>query len=350
MNKLNSELKLLLKNQSGIALMMVLSSIVILTFILAEFTFESSINKMKAYSLQDKVQAKLNAESGLKFAMARLRLYKESYNYVQKNKDAKDFVSQELLNQIWNVPFVYPIPVGKKMGAREKAAIGKFTKSTLIMGEMLVSVRNISNLININMLRAPLMEKDEDDTNESEENDEATDEKYTVDYQIFDLIRKGIEREKEKDDDFESRNSNLEPEFIMSSLKFFISEKDTFSDGNTPQIEGEMSTEEITRKFTPFSSKSELHLVHGLTDEVIKLFTNDITAHGAVMIDLNTITENMLKVLLPSIDEDQVKDFFEYRDDPEAPHYFNKEEDFKKYVIEVGNILTEEDYIKRFDA
>ncbi|MDA9793262.1 hypothetical protein N9B72_01630, partial [Bacteriovoracaceae bacterium] len=104
-------LKSLLRSNDGIALLMVLTSVTILTALLAEFSFETKVNKIKSYNLQDKLQAKLNAEAALQFSMARLRLYKESFNYVEANSDAKSFVDQKMLNQIWQVPFVFPIPV-----------------------------------------------------------------------------------------------------------------------------------------------------------------------------------------------------------------------------------------------
>ena len=69
-------------NHNGIAIGMVLTSIVILTTIIANFSFESNINKIKAYNIEDRGKAKLTAESGLQFAMARLRLYKEAYNFL----------------------------------------------------------------------------------------------------------------------------------------------------------------------------------------------------------------------------------------------------------------------------
>src|SRR5690606_1145763 len=95
-------LKLILKNESGGAVMMVNTSIVILTALMTEFSFESNIKKLKAYNIQDRAQARLNAEAGLNFAMTRLKLYKVAYNILQTNESAKSMIKQELLNFIWN--------------------------------------------------------------------------------------------------------------------------------------------------------------------------------------------------------------------------------------------------------
>src|SRR5690606_40236154 len=67
-----------LNNQRGMAILMVISTIAILTFLLADFTFETKLNKIKVYNFQDREQAKLNAEAGMALAMAKLRLYRQA--------------------------------------------------------------------------------------------------------------------------------------------------------------------------------------------------------------------------------------------------------------------------------
>ena len=58
-------LKKTMSSEQGIALLMVMGVIAILTFLLADFTFETKLNKIKIYNQQDKIQARLNAESQL---------------------------------------------------------------------------------------------------------------------------------------------------------------------------------------------------------------------------------------------------------------------------------------------
>ena len=78
------------KRESGVAILMVMTSITILTFLLADFTFETKINKLRVYNQQDMTQARLNAEAGLTFALAKLRLYQEGFNLLEKNESAKN--------------------------------------------------------------------------------------------------------------------------------------------------------------------------------------------------------------------------------------------------------------------
>src|SRR5690606_8746728 len=126
---------------------------IFLLAIYSEFTFESKISRIKTTNILDKAQAKLMAESGLQMAMTRLKLYVEAHNKVQGNENAKGAVSPQLINQLWEVPFMYPIPVPPNSGAAFAATVADFEKESILEGEMRVTIQSISNRINLNQLR-----------------------------------------------------------------------------------------------------------------------------------------------------------------------------------------------------
>ena len=149
--------KILNSQRGSIAILLVLSAFVIITPFVLNFGIETSINKLKVENIEDRSQARLTSESGLLFAMARLKLYKEAYNFLQSNESARSTVQPELLNSLWNFPFVYPIPIGGNLNAIQKAAIKKFEEETLLTGTMSLTISNISNKINLNLLRLSLI-------------------------------------------------------------------------------------------------------------------------------------------------------------------------------------------------
>lgn len=328
---------------------MVLTSITILSAVLANFTFDTRINKLKSINLQDQIQARLNAEAGLNLAVARLRLYKEIYNKLQENKDAKDFVSPQLMNQVWEVPFALPLPIDKnKLMANQKANIKEFEEKILLGGELQVSIKNISNKINLNLLRVRL----EEDTNPSGTQGQDQDQKLneTIDFQIYQLFANAIKRESEKDEFFFDKYRSLDdPMILVSSMKYFMSEPNSFEDDYSAQVVGLYQENEITPKHGIFSSDSELHLIARLDDTLINLVAGEVTAHGSLMIDLNTITDSMLRLLVPEITDDNVAKFFEYRDDPQSPKYFNQVSEFKSYIVDTLGAISEADFTSYFD-
>jgi hypothetical protein len=57
----------------------------------------------------------------------------------------------------------------------------------------------------------------------------------------------------------------------------------------------------------------------------------------------------MLKILVPSINEDEVREFFLYRDDPQAPKFINTLADFKAYVVNRESLMSDADFNTRMD-
>lgn len=57
----------------------------------------------------------------------------------------------------------------------------------------------------------------------------------------------------------------------------------------------------------------------------------------------------MLRILVPNIDEEQIRSFFEYRDNPEQPKFFNTIDDFKKWVVDIERIIGENDFNDRIE-
>ena len=346
MKKFFKDLHHIQSNQDGIALMMVITAIVLLTTIMITFSFDSNVNKLKAYNIEDKGQAKLTAESGLQMAMARLRLYKEAFNYLEQNDAAKDFATPEVINSIWNFPFIYPIPVGKKMNQIQKDAIKKFSEDTFLKGSLKLTINNISNKINLNLLRVSLLaqaeasqEDDNDDDNSSNEEDES---EFGAEGQIIKSLKFSIEQESLKDEIFQSKYFGLDPTMLVNVMKVNVSDTDSLQDDGGASSEFDQIAS--TPKQAPFSSMSEMYTLPGWDDDLVKLVKGEFTVHGAIMIDLNKITDKMLRLLIPTITEEEVKEFFEYRDNTEDPKYFNTKDDFKRYIVEIGNVVTSKDF------
>ena len=149
-----------LKNQKGVGLLLVMSSIALLTFLLATFTYNTSLNKIKVYNEQDSFQARLTAEAGLNFALSKLKMYQQAFNKLEKNETLKSIISPEKLEGIITQPFVYPLPVNvDKLNLIQKTLVNDFIENTHVKGEMIVEVRPISSFLNPNNLRVPFEKK-----------------------------------------------------------------------------------------------------------------------------------------------------------------------------------------------
>jgi len=350
--------KKVLENQRGVALMMVMTSIIILMAIYGEFTFDSKISRIKATNIMDKSQAKLLAESALQLGMTRLKLYKEAYNKVQGNATAKGAVSPQLLNQLWETPFMFPVP--KLPGANRSFldTVEKFEKESLLDGQMKLTIQNISNRMNLNLLRMDMTKFDPnhaaDDANSRlDMSDTAIQTHVSVDQTLYFLLKKLVEEKKDRDESFADRVGSINYQTLVSNLKFYISDyQSLIQDPFAGESERTFQNIPLSPKYGPFSSSSEFYSIPGWTDELIEMVQNEFSVYPSNQIDLNKLTANMLRILIPQIQEADIKEFFEWRDDPEVPKFINTKEDFKKYIVDIAHLMSENDFnerMKRFE-
>lgn len=355
---MKNDLKVILKNQSGVALMMVMTAMILLMAIYGEFTFESKISRIKATNVMDRSQAKLLAESGLQMAMTRLKLYKEAFNKLESNSAAKGQVPPQLLNQLWEVPFIFPIPIGQGANASVKETVRKFTEDSLLEGTMRVSVSNISNRMNLNLLRFDTAKHkipgpgEEHDPNDGivDTSPTAIQSNVSIDQSLYFLMKRLVDEKKEKDEGFEDRNGNINYQEMVSNLKFYISDyQSLLTDPMAGESENNFQRIPLTPKYGPLSSASELYAIPGWTDELIELIQNEFSVYPSAQIDLNKLTTNMLRILVPTITEEQIREFFIYRDDPVQPKFFNSIDDFKKWVVDVERVMNDTDFTARIE-
>jgi type II secretory pathway component PulK len=346
-------MKKILKSQQGIAILMVMTAIVILIGIWSEFTFESKISRIKATNLLDKSQSKLMAESGLQLAMVRLRLYKEAYNFVLTNPNAKNNIQLQLLNQIWEIPFKFPIPENKDMNASLKSMLENFKKDSLLEGEFTVTIENISSRLNLNLLRVSLLEKALTvNTNPGSPPDQNPPEQMTamqsVEQQLFNHINRIIQ-EKTQKDELDEKYTGLDVPELINHIRHYVSDPQSYDTPFLQESIQKFSEIKMEPKFGPFSSISEIYQVPGMDDFIVDLIKNEFSVYPVTQIDLNKITSNMLRILLPNISEDEIKEFFTIRDNPNLPVFINSLEDFKNIVVTRMNIISGSEFTTRFD-
>jgi general secretion pathway protein K len=357
----------ILNNQRGVALMLIITAMVFLMAIYGEFTFESKISRIKATNVMDRSQAKLLAESGLQLAMARLKLYKEAFNKLESNPSAKQSVPPQLLNQLWELPFIFPIPVGKGATIAFKDTVSKFEQETLLDGSMRVTVSNVSNRMNLNLLRFDTAKRvaarpanpEGDDNNNVEDdpndgiidtNPTAINDNVSIDQTLYFLMKRLVDEKKEKDPGFEDRYANINYQELVTNLKFYVSDFGSLmSDPLAGEAENNFQKIPLTPKYGPLSSASELYTIPGWDDELIELIQNEFSVYPSAQIDLNKLTANMLRILVPTIDEEQIRSFFEYRDNPEQPKFFNTVDDFRRWVVDVERIVSEQQFKDRIE-
>ena len=341
-----------IKNNNGVAIIIVMGAITIMTLLLASFSYFMSINKIRIYSNQDKRQARLNAEAGLNMAMAQLEIFKEAFNLYQKNKSIQSMIPFNVLESALTQPFAYPIPINKgSLNLIQKTAIEDFEESTKLKGSLLMTISPITGFINPNSLM--IIQPNTNVENNLNQDTNGSDDRplhELMKEELTRILENEIQKKIENDDIFAERFSNLEPEKLTSELQYFVSNPSFFD--SVDKGEFEILYEDYRPKFAPMISKEEMYLLAGWPEEVVNLIIDRISPHNVTMIPLNKIAKPHLRVLFPKLAEEQIDDFFIQRDgDPKEelpPTPIKNIDDFKR-VVKMVSSISDSEINKRLD-
>ena len=292
-----------ISDESGVAILTVMSSIIFLTIILATLTYETQLGRIKSYNLQDKFQARLTAESGINFVLAKLKIYHKARNIIEKKKGGP--VSIGDLESVLTLPFVYPPVLPKDANLIQKNALEEFIDSTVLKGNLSLTVTPVSGFLNPNNLRIKLQSEEDEDPVAA----------YT-EKQFVDTLTNIMESFKEDkgDEEYRIQLGDLEPYMMIKELKFFVNSPEDFQDDERAELQTLYDEKNATAKYAPLTSLSELYLLQGWNDLIVDAMKKHMSVHQVSIIPINQLTEGQLKTFFANISKEQLKDFFTYRD------------------------------------
>ncbi len=347
----------LVKNESGVAILMVLTSVAILAFLLADFSFETKVNQLKVYNQQDQLQARLNAEAGLSMAMSKLRLYQEARNLLEKNENLKGTIQPSMVESLLLQPFAYPVPLPPGAGGLERSALDEFESNVLFDGELILQISQVSGFLNPNNLRLqPKASEDQEPDDRDQDDDKKKSPDAYMEGKLLETLQQLMEDRREIDQVFDIKYGNLDPELLIKELKYYVNDPEAFQDVERGEIEARYLAQDIIPKHAPLSSIDEMHLLIGWPDEIVTLIKPHLTVHEVSIIAVNELTVDQLKILFPDITPIQIEEFFKHKNgDPDLnlePQEFKSADDFKQVIVSKLGITGSDDYdsrIKEFE-
>ena len=345
-------MKKILKNEKGVALLLIMGSITILTYVLADFTFGTKLNKLRVQNIQDKLQAKLNAQAGLLFTLGKLKIYKESWNLLEKNKSMKEKIDPAMLVETILMPFIYPIPLSKDANLIQKGAIEEFHKDIHLPGSLTIFTSVVSGFLNINNLIIQKEKKEDKKEDYFQDDDDKKSQPMHVmiEKKMIEALTQIMDDKKENDEEFDLSYGNLEPEKLIRELKYYVNNPKNYGEADKAQVDAIFVENEITPKHGPLTSLDELYLLPSWPDAIVDLMKDQLSVHEVSVIPLNEINDAQLRLIFSDINDDQIKDFFKYRDGSEEekldPNPFKNESEFKSYIINDLAVVDDTTYSK----
>ena len=321
--------------EGGVALFMVISAMTILAMLVTEFTYIAQVNSRMAFDSLDQVKAHYLAKSGFKISLIRIRAY-QNLKALASKSGAGAMIPKGLLEKIWNFPFFYQITTNLPgMTTTEKDQINEFTKAAAIDGRFSANIESESSKYNLNSVLSPFVaQASPTPTPTSSASPTPTQAQTTptptptfnteeAQKSLATYVTQILNNKMESDEEFAAEYRDLKfPEFIDNLISWVdpAHERSSAPSAN------------FTPKGGPFYSLSELRMIEPIDDRLYDVLAPNFTVSAVPGLNANTVKDLTLKAVFPQFTNEEIKEFFKFRDSTEADNAFKTEDDFFGYL------------------
>lgn len=296
----------ILASQKGIALLLAVFTVVMVTYLVVEISYDTNIEYIVNANSVNRLKAYYAARSGLELSLLRIKLY----NKVQRQLGKQMGAQSKLLDLIWSFPFAWPLMVPDGANEVDKEMIKDTLKESKMDSSYSTTIIDEGSKIDINDL--------------------ASDSKV-----IRESTRKlilNIFESKLTDQDFQKRNRDVRFEDIVNNLQDWV-DADTQSlvRGNESDLYSDINGGDISLPPNrSFRTVQEIRLVAGMSEEIFNLLKDRVTVFGMKAINPNHASKDVLKSLDPGITEEIAGEIMKRRDNDDLGGPFKDGQDFCK--------------------
>lgn len=327
------------KKPAGIALFMMMSALAVLSVVVAELVYSIHMHSRLAYNYVDGLKAYYSAKGGYKLGLLRLVLYKQVKDYMGKeqNKAIAGVVGDALIEKVWNMPFVYPVPIGEDATMAQKDAIKAFEKESNVEGSYMVTLSSEGGRINLNNLLVTVPTPEPTPTPSPAARTTrgaapapaptpSASAPAEVEFQpvVMQTLDRLLQSRKESDRDFAEVYRDVTGSDILTALMYYM-KPDPRQPPPRPNLP---DWGEFTPKNGPLYSLSEIHLIKGIDDTLFNLIEPSFTVFSTPGINVNTATKMTIWSLVPEMSDEDINNVMKARDDPEEGKPFESADKF----------------------
>jgi general secretion pathway protein K len=309
---MNKKLNQPIKNQKGIALILAMFTIVMVSFIASEISYETQVEAIVNGQAIHRVKAYYAARAGIELSLLRIKIYHQVLQ--QLPEQAKSIVKPELLDMIWNMPFSWPPMVIDKASEVEKDMIKETVDESKMDATYVTTITDEGSKIDVNDLNSP---------------------SKPVRESIKKQLIRIFEDKKKEDQNWARMNSDLNPEELINNIQDWVSPGRQSANG------GDKSSRysQLGEGYPPnraFRTVEEVRLVPGMTEDAFALLRDQITVFGMKAINPNHASKEILMSLDPTITSKVAEDLVKRRGDQALGGQYKDAKDFWGYASTVG--------------
>ena len=290
------------KQQKGMALIMVLSTIVFIILIVQETVFDTQIEYRSAIDELNSLKAYYAAKSGMEVNILRVKTYIK----INETYGAQIKPFQSAVDLIWKFPFQWPPPIPGKASSQTQEDLVEIKDTSFMQAQFITSIEPENSRIDINDLASPIPSL----------------RKWT-----FEVLYNFLYQLRLEDQKLAEEMSTAD---IMELLTNIIDYVDPDSQQKNSTISE--SGRNINRSFT---SLEELHEVEGMSDNLYTALEPFITIYGEKGLNINTAPVKLLQALHIEFPIELAQEIALLRSDPVNPLIFT-EDSFREFLNERG--------------
>ena len=300
----------MLKQESGVALMMAIASVTLLMIIATEVMYETGVELVVSSQAVNQLKAHYAAKAGVQLSLLRIHAYKKAASL------AGDKIPASMLDPIWQMPFAWPPVVGENVSAVEKGEIQSAVKESKMQGTYFVTIQSEGGKLDINDLASP---------------------SKVIAASTRQQLLQMLTTKMESDDAFADKNRGVEFSTIVDNITDWVDDDKTQKGGRGDEssLYPSRGPNDVMPPNAPFKTLEELHMVAGMTDDLYDLLAPRLTVFGTKGINVNYASKDVLMSLSPQITDERAGRIIEDRAKPDRGP-FKSEEDFVQYLGTIG--------------
>ncbi|MCO5113883.1 MAG: type II secretion system protein GspK [Bdellovibrionaceae bacterium] len=284
------------ENQKGVAIMMAVFFVALMSFVLFEISKETLYVSIVSSQDVHELKAYYAAKAGLDVSLLRVKAYQQVRNQMDQLGDAAAGYAQKV-DILWQFPFVWPPVLPDEAGMVAQSQLNDALAETFLKKvQYAPMIEDMGAKININNLASP-----------SEALAQATK------TQLLEVFRRKIN----EDEEFSSQ-------YVINEIEEMIDHLTDWMDAGNESLRGGDESSyysSLGEKNLPpnlfFKTKEEMMLVQGMKEDIYQVLEANVTIMGNPGVNINQAEEEVLLSLDPNMTPEIVKELIKRRQDPE---------------------------------
>lgn len=299
------------KKQRGVALVMAIAALALISYLAMEVMYEATVEYTVNSQSLNRIKAYYAAKAGLDISLLRIKIYQQVVNKTAGTPAEQ--VIQPYINEIWKFPFMWPFQLPGETNSVDKEEADKLVKASTFDSSFstdIIDEGSKTDLADLVSASKTLRE--------------------TTTRRLVELFKAKVEA----DEEFRAKYGAFRFEELINNIADWMSDKNTSLNGGDKKSAYADLNKGGKDYFPPnrgFRTLQEMRMVKDMNDEFFDILAPQVTIYGMRGINPNVASKEVLKSLDPGMEDRVIDEIEKYRNDPTKSPW-TKAEDFWAFV------------------